>query len=60
MNSSLSLIDKICTPITIMFSIFTMIMCNSSINDINDIKSEPDYELNKKVWMRNRKIDKLI
>jgi hypothetical protein len=60
MNSSLFLMEKIFIPFTIMFAIFSMYMCNSSFDDVKQIKSDPDYDIQRKIWMRNRKIDKIL
>lgn len=60
MNNSLFLMEKIFIPFTIMFGLFSMYMCSSSFDDVNQIKSDPDYDIQRKIWMRNRKIDKIL
>ena len=59
-NNTMFLLDKIFMPFTIMFSILTIFLCNSSFEEISEIKSDPDYEIQKKIWLRNRKIDKML
>lgn len=59
-NDKLILFDKLSIPILIMFCLFSMFMCSSSFEDIKEIKTDPDFEIQKKIWERNRKIDKIL
>ena len=59
-NDKLILFDKLSIPILIMFCLFSMFMCSSSFEDVKKIKNDPDFEIQKNIWERNRKIDKII
>jgi Ca2+/Na+ antiporter len=59
-NTSLSILEIINIPFIIMICLFTMFMCNSSIEEVKEIESEPDYEIQKKIWERNKKLNKLL
>lgn len=59
-NNKLSLLDIVIIPFMIMLSLFSMYMCNYSIEEITDVRSDPNFEINKKIWDRNKKLNKLL